>query len=219
VAKGDIVAFTDADCRPLPGWLAAGVGGLTGNPGLGFIGGRIELTIRGNRANYCEIYEFCFALKQETYIAGGGFAATANLFTRAEVIGRVGRFEESVYSGGDRLWGERASALGYGCAYNAGAAVLHPARATLGALLTKARRLAAQQFTHGAKLRSTRLGVWILVAKIEALNCLSRFYELAKRWREFGILPIGGAMFVASIISLVRVAELFRLAFGGRPQR
>jgi glycosyltransferase involved in cell wall biosynthesis len=38
LARGDIVAFTDSDCRPRPGWLAAGCAALT--DGVGVVQGR-----------------------------------------------------------------------------------------------------------------------------------------------------------------------------------
>ena len=40
MASADVVAFTDSDCEPDPGWLAAGLAALAANPGLGVVCGR-----------------------------------------------------------------------------------------------------------------------------------------------------------------------------------
>ena len=39
LAKGEVVAFTDSDCAPEPGWLRAGVRALLADPGLGVVQG------------------------------------------------------------------------------------------------------------------------------------------------------------------------------------
>ncbi len=218
-ARGEIVAFTDSDCRPAVGWLSAGVRALAEDPELGFVGGHVQLTWRGRKPNACEINDLCLALRQEDYITKGGFCATANLITRASVIARVGRFDDSVFSGADRKWGERASALGVRCAYDAGAVVFHPARATLTSLLSKSRRMSAQFLARNRATGRSGIALFILIAKDELLRAASRFVVIGKRWREFGIPSTGGAMAVSALIVLDRHREVLRLSLGGRPHR
>ena len=39
LARGDVIAFTDSDCRPEPGWLSAALRVLESDPGLGVVCG------------------------------------------------------------------------------------------------------------------------------------------------------------------------------------
>src|SRR5439155_15998009 len=39
-ARGEVLAFTDSDCIPEPGWLKAGVAALESDPRLGVVQGR-----------------------------------------------------------------------------------------------------------------------------------------------------------------------------------
>ena len=41
-ARAPIVAFTDDDCRPAPGWLAAGVAAMAADPDLGVVQGAVD---------------------------------------------------------------------------------------------------------------------------------------------------------------------------------
>ena len=56
------------------------------------------------------------------------FAMTANLFTFKSVIDKIGNFDSSLKSGGDREWGQRVFAAGYKQVYAEDARVAHPAR-------------------------------------------------------------------------------------------
>ena len=42
-SKGEVLAFTDADCLPDPGWIEAGVRALAGRPEWRAVGGPIEM--------------------------------------------------------------------------------------------------------------------------------------------------------------------------------
>ncbi|NJO08484.1 MAG: glycosyltransferase family 2 protein, partial [Leptolyngbyaceae cyanobacterium SL_1_1] len=43
VAKGEVIAFTDADCIPAADWIEQGVYWLNQHPGCGLVAGQIEL--------------------------------------------------------------------------------------------------------------------------------------------------------------------------------
>jgi hypothetical protein len=135
------------------------------------------------------------------------------------VIERVGRFDDSVFSGGDRMWGERASALGVRSAYDANAIVFHPARSTLPDLLSRSRRVAAEDLRRFRA--SGRSGIRLLAgeSKDEIRFVASRWMRILKRRREFGPVSTCGALAVAAIVVCTKIGECFRLAFGGRPHR
>lgn len=150
-ARGDVVAFTDADCRPCPEWLAAGVACLAADPGVGAVAGRIRVTPRdARRRRAVELYELRHAFPQATYAAVRHFGATANLFTRRAVIDDVGVFDAGLLSGGDREWGLRVHEAGYAVRYCPSAVVEHPARDTWAALYEKFLRV------HGGDLELRR---------------------------------------------------------------
>ncbi|MEM6393904.1 MAG: glycosyltransferase family A protein [Planctomycetota bacterium] len=112
-AEGGVVAFTDADCVPEPGWLSAGVARLEAEGPDAVIGGAIRMFCRdADRPTSVELLELAVGLPQQQYVEASGFAATANLVTWRSVMDRVGGFDASIKSGGDREWGARAAAAG-----------------------------------------------------------------------------------------------------------
>ena len=140
VATGEIIAFTDADCRPDAGWLRAAVAALEAEPAADLVGGAIELVFAAGRpVSGAEWYEYLHGFPQQEYL-GRGFAVTANLVTRRAVIDRIGPFDASLASGGDAEWCRRIGASGGVLRYAAQARIEHPARATTAQLLTKSRR-------------------------------------------------------------------------------
>jgi len=139
-AAGEFLAFTDADCRPHPDWLENAVEYFRGNPQTAAIGGRIELDVP-DRPSAAEAYERVFAFRQDKYVLEYGFAATANLVVRRSVVHQVGLFNGAVKSGGDRDFGQRLHLAGHRMDYVPDVVVTHPARAMLGELIRRRRRL------------------------------------------------------------------------------
>ena len=139
-SRGDIFAFTDADCLPAADWLAEGVAALEADPACGLVAGNVRIFARDALApTSVEQYELLFGFPQAHYVSVG-FGATANLFTRREVFERVGRFRAELQSGGDREWGLRVKAAGYGLFYLESARVDHPARRSWRELVKKTTR-------------------------------------------------------------------------------
>lgn len=143
-ASGEILAFTDADCLPRPNWLSEGVAALCQEQAHDAIGGDIVLTFQNGMGPRTgpEHYDAREGLPQEHFILTYPFAATANLFVRAETFREVGPFNASLRSGGDREWGERLAAMGRHLAFGRDAIVDHPARPTWRELTGKHRRIA-----------------------------------------------------------------------------
>jgi glycosyltransferase involved in cell wall biosynthesis len=138
-ARGEVIAFTDADCLPASDWLEKGVERLTrGTTGCAVVAGRIEIFPRSPpQPNAVERYEALVALAQREFVTKYRFGATANLFTFREVFVRAGPFLAEVKSGGDLEWGRRVMDYGYGLEYAEDVCVLHPARASLAQLYSK----------------------------------------------------------------------------------
>jgi len=137
-AVGDVVAFTDADCEPAPGWLAAVTAAF--GPGIAAVAGRVR---PAPPRSAIEAFAALYTLRtgDTAYDAtaftllGGGFP-TANLAVRREVFDALGGFDEGV-----RIYGEdydlcaRIYRLGQAIRYEPGAVVLHHHRTTLRGLL------------------------------------------------------------------------------------
>lgn len=128
-ARGEIIAFTDADCIPRDTWLERGVDRLVQQQSCGLVGGRIEFAFSTpGRPTPAELFDSTHFLKQERYVHSGNFAATANAFTWSHIFNEVGVFDDTLRSGGDTEWGQRVAASGYDVCYAADASVQHPAR-------------------------------------------------------------------------------------------
>lgn len=136
-ARGTVLAFTDADCEPEPGWLEAGWAALQGEAALA--GGRIEVS--GDATTLAADYDRVFAFPQETN-ARVGRSVTANLFVRRAVAVSLRGFDDSLQSGGDFEFCRRAKQAGHMLVYAPEAVVRHPPRNSLGALLRKNHRTA-----------------------------------------------------------------------------
>lgn len=137
-ARGAVLAFTDSDCRPDPGWLAAGWAALQ-QPGVALAGGAVRIAVE--QRNLATDFDQAFAFRQREN-ASNGTSVTANLFVRRTVFETVGPFNAGMQSGGDFEFCRRAGSAGFKLAYAEQAMVWHPARDSLAALFRKNRRVA-----------------------------------------------------------------------------
>ncbi len=136
-ARGEVLAFTDADCRPDPEWLSAGIDALTG-ANASLAGGRVVFTFPGG-GTAAELYDAVSFLQIEEAVARG-VAFMANLFVRRDVFERLGPLPDHLASNGDAWFTGRATRSGFALVYAADAVVEHPAR-SLGELLRKCYRV------------------------------------------------------------------------------
>ena len=176
-STGEVLAFTDADCRPRRDWVEAGVGALRGDDGPDAVGGAISLVFRNGAAPVSgpELYEALHDFDQRRYIERLGFAATANLFVPRTVFDAVGPFDARLKSGGDLNFGNRLGAAGYRLGFAPGATVDHPSRPTWAELGHKAARVSrglvdldassSPRTALGRAGREVRhaIGVWVRV--------------------------------------------------------
>ncbi|MBO9531411.1 MAG: glycosyltransferase [Solirubrobacteraceae bacterium] len=139
-SSGAILAFTDADCEPDPGWLTAIVAALTAEPGI-VVAGAIRMPL-GPSPTLAAMVDVIYHLDQERYIDNFGYAVTANVACTREVFAQAGPFDETLKSGGDREWTTRAQQRGAPLRFVPEASIAHPPRSTASALLTKSRRVA-----------------------------------------------------------------------------
>lgn len=215
-----VLAFIDADCEAAPQWLEAGVGRLRDADSQGVVGGRIELLVADPDApSLCERYDAVTYLNQEKSIAEKGFGVTANLFVRREVFDRIGLFDATLKSGGDKEWGGRCRLAGIHPLYAPDVCVGHPARNTLGALIKKTRRVAggvrSLRQRAPAPWNRNRLLVlgWLL---------LRPFAKSARLWRHPGLPTTRdrlGVIALSWLLTSVAAVETLRVRLRGEPRR
>lgn len=180
-ARGSILAFCDADCRPEPEWLAAGVAALEG---ADLAAGEIRFALPERRTLWT-LLELETYKDHERQVAAAN-AETANLFVRREVFDRLGGFDDSVPEHGDFDFVERAVSAGARLVYAPDAVVTHPTRDRARAFLRSvwnmhrsyaARESAAGRLPEGLKLRS-----WLpLVQALRARRRFGRTLRLDRR--------------------------------------
>ncbi|MFN0157346.1 MAG: glycosyltransferase [Bacteroidota bacterium] len=141
-AKGEVLAFTDSDCRVTPSWVKEGVRALEM---ADLAAGKIEFFYSTERGTAAELFDSLQHMQNDDLVNKFSGAATANLFVKAPVFKSVGLFREDVRSGGDMLWTTKTTSSGFKIVYTPDAVVKHPTR-RLGELLRKAFRLGTGHF-------------------------------------------------------------------------
>jgi glycosyltransferase involved in cell wall biosynthesis len=141
-AKGEVFAFTDADCIPSSNWLENGVGKLLEKDNCGLVGGSIQVFFENDsHPTLAERFDKLTAFQQKQNIEKSHFSVTANLFTTKRVIEQVGMFNPNLKSGGDVEWGNRVHHNGLKLIHAENAVIYHPARKTFSLIFRKNRRV------------------------------------------------------------------------------
>lgn len=141
-ARGSVFAFTDADCHPATDWLAKGVEALTSLPFPAAVAGKIQVYCqRQDSPSAVELFDLIYGFPQETYVERDHYGATANLFAHRQVFEQVGLFDDTLQSGGDFEWGNRAFNVGLVVNYSSEVGIQHPARSSMDELVRKNRRI------------------------------------------------------------------------------
>ncbi|MDB9494381.1 glycosyltransferase [Spirulina major CS-329] len=99
-AQGEILAFTDADCRPEPGWLANLVAPFA-DPGVGLVAGEV-VALPGN--SLLERYADRNETLSQRHTLNHPFrpyGQTANLGVRRDLLVEIGLFRPYLTTGGD----------------------------------------------------------------------------------------------------------------------
>lgn len=222
VAKGDILAFTDADCIPVPHWIEKGVEKLQSTPGCGMVAGKVELFFKNpSQPTAVELYESIeMGFPQDKFIEDGHFGVTANIFTFKKVIEDVGYFNDTLKSGGDKEWGQRVFLAGYQQAYADSACVYHPARDSFSHLYKRATRIDGGKHDMKSKGFSKdftkELIKDLLLSFIPPFKTFVRIWyneQLATRNQKIGVIRI------MLFMSYLRAWERIRLKLGGQSRR
>ncbi|MFE1601523.1 glycosyltransferase family 2 protein [Methylobacterium sp. ID0610] len=183
-ARGDILAFTDSDCRPQPDWLRAGIGELDA---ADIVGGLVRVRAQDEAAmTPVEAFEAVFAFRNSKYVRRNGFSVTASLFTTRRTFGRVGGFRRGLSEDVD--WCRRAVLMGYRLAYSDRVVIEHPARRTLSELEAKWFRMITE--SYGLTRAGGRRGLlwlmrhWLVLLSIGPHLVVVALTSKLSRWRD-----------------------------------
>jgi GT2 family glycosyltransferase len=215
-AKGDILAFIDADCLADPDWLANAEAAMA-DPAAQILGGDVRIAYDNPaRLTALEAYESIYAYRMDRYIAREGFTGTGNLVVRRPVLADVGPFA-GIGVAEDHDWGQRATAKGYRIRYVAGMKVYHPARASFAELAQKWDRHCAHEYVNArAKGR-----IWCFALKTLAMapSPLAELPRLLASDRIAGARARILAFGVLTRIRLYRAGLMLRFLAGADPDR
>lgn len=211
-ARGDLILFTDADCRPVPEWLEIHRAAYLKNGDRTLNAGAVivKRLVDGALNDY-ELYDSFFGIPQERYATRRGYAVTANLGIPRHAFDVIGEFDERRFSGGDAEFCRRATSAGFALQYISDAIVLHPARSTWAELATKARRVKGGQIRNGPFSR--RIGFVFksfLYPTVDVLRVLKADLPWPEKRRILS---------VTFRLAVVQLKEVFLLMLGKNPER
>ena len=190
LARAPVLAFCDADCRPEPTWLEAGLAALEESD---VVAGLIRFQLPERRTVWT-LLDVDMFLDQERAVRAGR-AATANLFVRRGLFEQMGGFDAALPNTGDHDFVLRCVNDGARLAFEPDAVVRHPSRDDARSLVRKVwavnRRYAERESLAGRRPNGLRLREWVPV--VQSLRSRRRFERsLAldrRRLTEHGIRP------------------------------
>lgn len=149
-SKGEILAFTDADCIPAKQWLENGVSELQKNVDLGIVAGNVKLFYKNeNKLTPAEVFDKYTAFRIKEYVYFGN-CVTANWFSYKKTILKFGGFDSNLKSGGDTKLSQQISKEKK-LVYAENVIVYHPARSTNQEIVTKYRRIIGGRYVEKFK--------------------------------------------------------------------
>ena len=205
LAKGEVIAFTDADCIPAPNWLEQGVYHLTNTPNCGQVIGKIEIFFANPQfPTSVELYESITAFPQERLLRQFHGGATANVFTWRYVINQVGKFNTELKSHGDLEWGKRVYTQGYQQVYAESVLVQHPARRSFPELCNRTRRLAGGYYDLQLEQAQSFWQRQVVFLRILLQNSIPPVFFTVNAFLDNRLSGIGQKLKVSWIMILVR---------------
>lgn len=217
-ARGEILAFIDADCVADPGWLAEIERCFNQNPQIPIIGGDVRIgCVEPDRPTWLEAYESVFAYRMKDYIRKQGFTGTGNLAVWAKVFDAVGPFG-GIEIAEDRDWGQRALRLGYRTHYVPSMVAYHPARKSFAEIARKWQRHVAHDFENVRTKRAWRAR-WMLRAIAVAASPIAEAVRIAFSDRIRGLRARGLALGGVVLVRAYRAGIMVSLGLGAHAPR
>ncbi len=183
-SRASVLAFCDADCRPEPNWLEAGLAELEVTD---MAAGRIRFAVPAGRTVWTLVD--MDGSKDHAHQVRVGVAETANLFLRRDLYDRVGGFDGSIPEYGDFEFVRRCVAAGAKLTYAPDAVVWHPARTSGSALLRALwkynRGYAVHEGRAGGVPDAVKLRSWVpIVQTVRSRRRWGKPYGPDRRWLD-----------------------------------
>ena len=195
-STGEIMAFTDADCRPYPTWLYALIQPFA-DPAVGLVGGAIVAlpgkTLLEKYAKRKNTLSHKGTLSHPFY----PYAAAANLAIRRQVLEQVGLFRSYLTTGGDVDLCWRIQLQSSWRLYSAEQAIVqHRHRATLQGLLNQ-----FQRYGHSHRYMQELYGVGVSQNVLE----LKQYVYYLSRWllKELPLIGVKAIAGKATLLDLL----------------
>jgi glycosyltransferase involved in cell wall biosynthesis len=118
-ALAPIVAFTDDDCQPTPGWLEAGLAAMGTAP---------RVVVGRTVPHPDEVHRLLRPFSRSLRVESVKFFETCNIFYRRRDIESAGGFDESMRTGEDTELGLRVTSQGTEAVFASDALVFHEVR-------------------------------------------------------------------------------------------
>ena len=220
LTKGEIIAFTDADCVPALDWIEKGTANLLRLPNCGLVAGRIDLFFKDPaQPTAAELYEtVLMSFPQKKFVEEKQYGVTANLFTFKKVIEDVGHFNDAIKSGGDLEWGQRVFAAGYQQIYADDTCVAHPTRDSLDQLVKRSIRVMGGRLDLKGE-SGYQFGEFIKDLAIGLAPPFRIYFRIWSDKRLKGNKQKIQVLYVLLLLKYLRVWERIRLQFGGKSIR
>jgi glycosyltransferase involved in cell wall biosynthesis len=138
-ARGDVLAFIDADMTVERDWLA-GVANAMADGEIDYLGCAVEIYIPDGEATLTACYNAAFGFSIRSYLENSHFSGSGCLVVRRDVFDAVGLFGPAVEFSFDREFGERVHRAGFTQHFAPDLTMYHPARSSLWDYLEKAVR-------------------------------------------------------------------------------
>ena len=217
-ASGDILAFTDSDCRAHPDWLRCALDTLARVPPRTILGGDVQIWHEPDTAiKAIEAYESVFAYRFKLYIEQHGFCGTGNLVLRKPDFEDIGPFR-GIEVAEDIEWGGRALRSGYIFRYVPEMIVYHPARASFRELCVKWDR----HIQHAVNAGGTDPiwhARWVLRALAVLVSPAVDWTKVVTSHRVHGLLPGVKAIGVLAAIRCYRAYKMISLLLSRKQVR
>jgi glycosyltransferase involved in cell wall biosynthesis len=204
-ARGDVIAFIDADCVAEPDWLEMGARALEE---ADLAGGRIIVFSEKESAlSPVEAFERVFAFRQRDYVENKRFSATANLFARRAAADAIGSFTNGLSEDVD--WCRRGVALGFHLAFNPKSIVRHPARRNWNELVRKWERLILERWEGFDRKGVLGAARWLFLAGATALSAGPHLFRILTSAELRTVRERLGA---AGVLARIRLWRAWRMA-------
>lgn len=223
IARGDVFAFTDADCIPANDWIEAGVNYLSTTPNCGLVAGKICMFFQNPyNPTIVELYESVMGLPQQMFLEKYYYGATANMFTLRHIMENVGKFNSQLKSSGDVEWGQRVHRKGFRQIYAESVLIEHPTHASFSDFLRRTRRLAGGHYDFRLQKAKTFWARQLVFVQSLIGNLIPPVFFTINTLLDSRLHGIDRKLKVSSMMFLVRYVsawETVRLKFGGVSSR